>query len=144
MISLAAEGMSSRIGASVLAAAGVPELAVTTLEQYEELAVKLAKDTSGLWDMRQKLEKIRHESPLFDTGRWVQDFEQCIEMAWARYEQGLDATDIMVKSEEANTISSGEEVSVAGKDSAKAQAAQGSVDGDGKKKRLLTVDDATA
>ena len=128
MISMAAEGMSSRTGASVLAAAGVPELAVTNLEQYEELAVKLSKDTSGLWEMRQKLERIRHESPLFDTERWVRDFEQCVEMAWARYEQGLGVTDIVVASDEAKTLVGEEGGAVKG-------------GGDGAKKRLLTVDD---
>lgn len=139
MISLATEGLCSRTGASVLAAAGVPELAVSTLDQYEELAVKLAKDTSGLWDLRQKLENLRHNSPLFDTERWVRDFEQCLEMAWGRYERGEDPTDLIVASEEAKTVSSpvGDTASAAKPD----ESANGDNSG-GAKKRLLTVDDS--
>ena len=73
----------------MLSAAGLPELVTQTMEQYEELAVKLAKDTKGLWELRQKMEAAREECPLFDTERWVRDFEQCLGMAWERHEQGL-------------------------------------------------------
>ena len=44
VLALPAERMSSRLAASALVAAGLPELVTSSLEAYEELAVGLALD----------------------------------------------------------------------------------------------------
>ena len=41
---LAVEKMVSRVGSSIVNAAGTPEMITKNLEEYEELAVKLAKN----------------------------------------------------------------------------------------------------
>ena len=126
MISMAVDRMCSRMGASVLNAGGCQDLVTHTLEQYEELAVELAKDSKKLWKIREQLEEARDISPLFNTKKWVRDFEQCLEMAWSRYEQGQAPDDIGVEAStpfKLDLLGKGEE-DVGGKD----------------KKRLLTVD----
>ena len=100
MITMCVDRMCSRMGASVLKAAGCNALVTSTLEKYEELAVTLAKDSQKLWDIREKLEIARDTSPLFNTKKWVRDFEQCLEMAWTRYEQGMPPDDIGVEAAE--------------------------------------------
>ena len=71
MITLPGEKMASRVGASIVHAAGLgDELIVKSYEEYEELAVALAEDTDRLYSMRQHLEQTRNSSAAFDTARW--------------------------------------------------------------------------
>jgi UDP-N-acetylglucosamine--N-acetylmuramyl-(pentapeptide) pyrophosphoryl-undecaprenol N-acetylglucosamine transferase len=72
---------------SELAAAGLPELAVTTSEEYEELAVSLAQDPDRLFGMRRHLENCRDSCAAFDTARWVRNFEAGLDKIWSRLER---------------------------------------------------------
>jgi predicted O-linked N-acetylglucosamine transferase (SPINDLY family) len=79
--------MASRVSASLLHAVGLPELAVGSLEEYEELAVALALDADRLFGMRRHIEGCRDSCAAFDTARWVRNFEQGLERAWQRFER---------------------------------------------------------
>jgi protein O-GlcNAc transferase len=91
ILTLAVEKMVSRLGASIANAIGIPEMVVKSLEEYEELAVKLAKDTDKLWSIRKKIDANRMSCPLFDTNGWIKDFEQGLTKLWKRYEKGAPA-----------------------------------------------------
>ncbi len=64
--------------------------------RYEELAVTLALDIDRLFDIRRKLEGSRLTCPLFDTNRWVRNFEAGLKLAWAKHEMGVPPADIDV------------------------------------------------
>ena len=98
ILTLGVEKMVSRMGASIANAIGIPEMVVTSLEEYEELAVKLAKDTDKLWSIRKKVDENRMDCPLFDTKKWVKDFEIGLDKLWKRYEKGLPNENIDVAS----------------------------------------------
>ena len=76
--------------------AGTPEMITKNLEEYEELAVKLAKNylspgagaVSQLDKIRERLEKNRFSNALFDTKKWVKGFEVGISKVWKCYEKG--------------------------------------------------------
>ncbi len=57
------------MAASLLHAIGLPELVTATLDEYEALALRLARDREALRAIRQKLEANRGTHPLFDTDR---------------------------------------------------------------------------
>ena len=137
VVTMAVDRMCARMGASVLKAAGAAELITHTLEQYEELAVTLAKDSKQLWHIREQLEEARDTSPLFNTKKWVRDFEQCLEMAWSRYEQGMEPDDIGVAPEEdyVLNLTGSAAAAAAAEEEDKKQ-----VDTDSKKVNLLRVD----
>ncbi len=96
VLTLAVEKMVSRIGSSIVNAAGTPEMITKNLEEYEELAVKLAKNylspgagaVSQLDKIRERLEKNRFSNALFDTKKWVKGFEVGISKVWKCYEKG--------------------------------------------------------
>lgn len=71
MLTLSGTKMATRVAASLLHAAQLPELVVQSREEYEELAVELAMDPEKLFRLRQRLEDGRHTCPLFDTVRCV-------------------------------------------------------------------------
>jgi predicted O-linked N-acetylglucosamine transferase (SPINDLY family) len=71
---------ASRVAASLLHAIGLPELVTHNLEDYEALALRLARDKALLGSFRVKLDQNRLTCPLFDTDR----FRRNIETAYAK------------------------------------------------------------
>jgi protein O-GlcNAc transferase len=96
MLTLMGDKMSTRVGASLLRAAGLEELVTSSYLQYEELAVSLAEDTDRLYAMRRHLEDSRSSSAAFDTARWVRNTEEGFRRVWTRHAQGLSPEDIDV------------------------------------------------
>ena len=79
---------ASRVAASLLRAVGLPELVTTTLEDYEALALKLAREPSFLAAIKAKLAHNRDTHPLFDTVRYTRHIEAAYINMWERYQRG--------------------------------------------------------
>jgi predicted O-linked N-acetylglucosamine transferase (SPINDLY family) len=77
-----------RVAASLLHALGVPELITASLEAYEALALKLARDPTLLAGMKEKLARNRAGAPLFDTPRFTRHIEAAYAAMWERYRRG--------------------------------------------------------
>jgi hypothetical protein len=81
--------MASRVAASICIASGEgDEMVVRSYEEYEKCAVDLATDRIRLMQLRRRLLDSRETSKLFDTQRWVRNFERGFEEAWKRYLEG--------------------------------------------------------
>jgi protein O-GlcNAc transferase len=65
---------TSRVATSLLNAVGLPELAVTSLEEYAGLALHLAQD-SALATIKSRLAANRDTTALFDTARLTRHLE---------------------------------------------------------------------
>ena len=61
------ETFAGRVAASLLKAVGLDELIAHSSEEYEALALKLARDASYLASIKEKLARNRVTAPLFDT-----------------------------------------------------------------------------
>lgn len=66
----------ARVAASLLHAAGLPELVVNSWEAYEDLVVSLATDATALAALKAKLAANREIAHLFDTARFTRNLEQ--------------------------------------------------------------------
>jgi len=64
-----------RVAASLLETVGLPELVTHTLQDYEALALALARDPARLGNLRARLQENRLTSPLYDTGRFARALE---------------------------------------------------------------------
>jgi protein O-GlcNAc transferase len=80
--------MQSRIGASILRAADLPELVTHSLEEYARLAERLATDRSALAAVRAPLQTNRLTCSLFDTDRFRRHIEAAYLRMWERQRQG--------------------------------------------------------
>lgn len=80
---------AGRVAASALRAAGIPELVVESLAEYEELARTLAQVPDRLASIRSQLRSKRETSALFDTTRYTRNFEAALEEMWERQQAGL-------------------------------------------------------
>jgi protein O-GlcNAc transferase len=84
------------VAASLLTAIGLPELIVSTLDEYEELAVQLATHPLRLSDIRRRLAAQRARAPLFDTRRYARDLETAFTEMYERHQADLPPEDIVV------------------------------------------------
>ncbi len=69
---------------------------LTSLEEYEKLAVQLASRSSELKAVRHKLNINRQKKPLFDTARFVRNLEHTYSEMWRIFLEGRAPTQIEV------------------------------------------------
>jgi predicted O-linked N-acetylglucosamine transferase (SPINDLY family) len=67
---------ASRVAASILHAADLPELVTTTEQDYEQLALKIAREPDVLARLKRHLDEVRLTCPLFDSVRYTRDLER--------------------------------------------------------------------
>jgi predicted O-linked N-acetylglucosamine transferase (SPINDLY family) len=79
---------AGRVGASLLHAAGLPELVTSSLHDYQALALELATDRNRIAELKVKLAANRHTHPLFDTARYARYLEQAFIDIWERSRHG--------------------------------------------------------
>ncbi len=87
---LSVEGRTfvSRVGASLLTYAGLPELVVPSLAEYERLAIALALDRDRLADIRSRLVSSRNTASLFAIERFTRNLEAAYAQMWRRWSAG--------------------------------------------------------
>ena len=79
---------AGRVAASLLQAAGLPELAANDLAEYEALALRLATDAALLGGLRRRLAQNRTTCPLFDTDRFRRHIENAYTTMWELQRRG--------------------------------------------------------
>ena len=75
LVTCMGRSFSSRVGASLLRAAGLYELIAEDLESYEALALALARDPGRLHGLRTRLGPARFSTSLFDIPRFMAHWE---------------------------------------------------------------------
>lgn len=79
---------AGRVAASLLQAAGVPELITSSLEVYQAYALRLAREPGQLATLKVKLTHNRDTCPLFDTRRFTRHLEAAYTTMWQRHQRG--------------------------------------------------------
>jgi len=82
------EAFAGRVAASLLHAVGIPELITSNLEDYQMLALKLARDPALLAEIKAKLVRHRNTYPLFDTERFARHIEAAYTTMWETWQRG--------------------------------------------------------
>jgi predicted O-linked N-acetylglucosamine transferase (SPINDLY family) len=82
------ETFVGRVAASVLSAVGLPELITHSAEEYETLALKLARDPDLLAKIKAKLARNRASYPLFDSERFARHVEAAYTTMWQTWQRG--------------------------------------------------------
>ena len=80
---------AARVAGSLLHAIGLPELATRSPEDYEGLALHLARDSAAFGEIKAKLACNRVTSPLFDTARFTRNLETAFTVMLERQRNGL-------------------------------------------------------
>lgn len=80
---------AGRVAASLLTATGMPELIAYSLQEYEDLAWRLASDPQFLHKFKSRIADNRARLPLFDSARFASDLERAYVHMHERWVQGL-------------------------------------------------------
>lgn len=80
--------MAGRASASLLTAAGLPDLVTHSLAEYEDKALALATNPTRLGELHQHLVAIRGTSAVFDTERYCRNLERAYLGMWNRHLRG--------------------------------------------------------
>lgn len=88
LITCRGSAFAGRVAASLLRAAGLPELIAGDLEEYEALALKLARDVKLLRSYRARLTRAPLKLSLFDTKATTRHIESAYHEMMARWMKG--------------------------------------------------------
>src|SRR6185312_897842 len=96
VVTLAGRGFSARVGASLLNAVGLPELIAHSADEYERLALALAREPNKLAALKTRLAGLKKHAPLFDSRRFTRHLEDGYAEAYRRYFDGAPPANIDV------------------------------------------------
>lgn len=82
------QAFAGRVAASLLRAVGVPELITPNFEDYQTLALKLARDPALLAEIKAKLVRNHNTYPLFNTERFAHYIEAAYTTMWETWQRG--------------------------------------------------------
>ena len=88
VLTCAGETFAGRVAGSLLHAVGLPELVTYSLEDYEALALRLAREPDCLKQLKHKLLGQRLTAPLFDIKRYTQGLEAAYTTMWENWAEG--------------------------------------------------------
>lgn len=88
-VAAAGHNMASRLGGSVVTAAGLPECVLPDAAAYEAEAIRLGKDPAALAALRAKLRANHATAPLFDMAGRVREWENAWVTMIERQRAGL-------------------------------------------------------
>jgi len=79
VVTCCGKAFQSRVAASLLKAIDLPELVTTRLGDYEAKALELATNPALLQATREKLQRNRLTTPLYDSARFAKNIEAAYE-----------------------------------------------------------------
>lgn len=88
VLTCAGETFAGRTAGAMLLAAGLPELVIHSIEEYEHLANRLVREAVLLSDIRRRLAQARSGSALFDGERAVRELETAFARMWENWLSG--------------------------------------------------------
>lgn len=91
------QSFAARVAASLLKAAGLPDLIASRWSDYEAMAIELAQDSAKLQSYKDRLKLNRMSMPLFDAKRFTRHAEKAYRMAIERSVQGLAPDHLVVQ-----------------------------------------------
>jgi predicted O-linked N-acetylglucosamine transferase (SPINDLY family) len=88
LVTCIGDAFAGRVAASILGAAGLPELVTKSLDEYEALALRLALDPEALARVKEKVVRNRETSALYDINRFTRHLETAYRRMWEGHQAG--------------------------------------------------------
>ena len=97
VLTLKGNAYQSRMAASILSAVNLPELITNSQQEYELLAIELAKNPDKLKNITDKLASNLKIAPLFNTPLFTKNLESAYAKMHKRYRKGLNPEHIITE-----------------------------------------------
>ena len=88
VLTCSGRSFAARVAGSLLHAIGLSELVTYAPDDYEALAVKLAREPSALEELQQRLAANINTAPLFQTDLFARHIEAAFKRMWERHRRG--------------------------------------------------------
>ena len=88
VLTCAGSTFAGRVAGSLLHAVGLTELVTASLDEYQALALKLARGDRLLGELRARLQRNRASAPLFDADRFRRHIESAYRTMWEIWQRG--------------------------------------------------------
>jgi predicted O-linked N-acetylglucosamine transferase (SPINDLY family) len=95
LVGLAGKTFVSRVSASIMSAAGMADFVTTSLQDYRDLALRLARDSAVLADAKRRAVASRR-MPLFDTVGFTRNLEAAFRAIVERQRAGLPSDHVTI------------------------------------------------
>jgi predicted O-linked N-acetylglucosamine transferase (SPINDLY family) len=89
VIALRGDRHASRVGASILKTVGQAEMISNSVNDYVDVAVRLAENTDALTSLRRSLRPAMEASPLCDAAGFTRDVESTYREMWRHWCHGV-------------------------------------------------------
>ncbi len=97
VLTLRGNTFASRVATSLLHAVDLGRLSVDSAEEYERIAVGLARAPDELAELKAHLRRVRATAPLFDTVRFCRHLEAAYREIWQRHLRGEKPSTLRVQ-----------------------------------------------
>ena len=91
------ESFASRISSSLLTAVNLPELITTSMDEYEKMAIKLAKNPEILNEYKLRLNRNKLKNKLFDSKKFTINIEIAYTKMYENYHKDKALDHIVIK-----------------------------------------------
>jgi predicted O-linked N-acetylglucosamine transferase (SPINDLY family) len=88
VVTVPGKSFATRVCASLVRSAGVPELIANSMQDYIALAIRLGNNPAETRKFKEKLLANRASSTLFDTNKLVASLEQTYDTMWEEFASG--------------------------------------------------------
>ena len=92
------DSFAGRVAASLLNAVRLPELITTSQDQYESLAIALAKNPEKMKIIKDKLVNNLNKTTLYDAALYTRNLEVAYSVMYKRFKNKIDLNDIKINS----------------------------------------------
>jgi predicted O-linked N-acetylglucosamine transferase (SPINDLY family) len=89
LIALTGATFAARVSASILTAAGLPELITASLDEYHRLALRLAQDRDAIAQLKTRVQSAPRTSALFRTAGFTHALETAFLQIFERHRAGM-------------------------------------------------------
>ena len=97
ILTLKGNSFNSREAANIISAVNLSEMIAASQEEYESLAIELAKNPMKYRTIKDKLVDNLPNAPLYNTRLFAKNIESAYKTMFERYHQGLDPDHIYVE-----------------------------------------------
>jgi len=97
ILTLKGNSFNSREAANIISAVNLPEMITASQEEYEFLAIELAKNPMKYRTIKDKLVDNLPNAPLYNTRLFAKNIESAYKTMFERYHQGLDPDHIYIE-----------------------------------------------
>ncbi len=97
VLTIIGDSFPSRVAASLLNTSNLKELVKNSLEEYEDMAIKIANNPKYLNELKNKIIQFKNKNPLFNSDLFTRNLEKSFDLAMIRFNNNLKPDHLIIE-----------------------------------------------